>query len=449
MTNTDNTPATAHRFTRRLRRTGLALAGASLVLAACGGSDSATPATVDETPATQPAEAAPPTDAAAPAAVPAVTIGATPLGDALVGERGLTLYGFTNDVDAASVCYGTCAEAWPPVIVDADWTVAPGLDAGIFNATVRDDGQLQLVAGKWPLYYFAGDATSGDINGQGSGDVWFVAGTDGVLIDETSTPEPTSDESTPTVVEADGAPAPVSEADSDLGQILVDAEGLTLYGFADDVDGDPTCNDACADAWPPLIVESESLPAGLDERVFSVVTRDDGTNQLKAGAWPLFYFAGDAAAGETNGQASGDVWFVVSPDGGLVKDEPASFVATAETDLGDILVDADGLTLYGFVDDAEGTPTCNDACAEAWPALIVEGDSVPAGLDERIFSVVTRDDGTNQLKAGAWPLYYFASDAAAGDTNGHGTGDVWFVVSPDGGLVEDAPAAAGSTDDGY
>ena len=39
-----------------------------------------------------------------------------------------------------------------------DWDVAPGLDSGIFATTVRDDGQLQLVAGKWPLYYFAGDA---------------------------------------------------------------------------------------------------------------------------------------------------------------------------------------------------------------------------------------------------------------------------------------------------
>ena len=34
------------------------------------------------------------------------------------------------------------------------------------------------------------------------------------------------------------------------------------------------------------------------------------------------------------------------------------------------------------------------------------------------------------LKAGAWPLYRFAGDAAPGDTNGQGSGGVWFVVGP-------------------
>ena len=100
----------------------------------------------------------------------------------LASTDGLTLYGFTNDVDAISTCYGTCAEAWPPVIVDADWTVGPGLDTGIFSTTERDDGTLQLVAGKFPLYGFGGDAAPGDITGHGSGDVWFAVGIDGKLL---------------------------------------------------------------------------------------------------------------------------------------------------------------------------------------------------------------------------------------------------------------------------
>ena len=40
-------------------------------------------------------------------------------------------------------------------------------------------------------------------------------------------------------------------ADSELGTVLVNAEGLTLYGFTNDVDGEPSCYDDCADAWPP------------------------------------------------------------------------------------------------------------------------------------------------------------------------------------------------------
>ena len=47
-------------------------------------------------------------------------------------------------------------------------------------------------------------------------------------------------------------------------------------------------------------------------------------------------------------------------------------------------------------------------------------------------TTVARPDGTMQLKLGAWPLYRFSGDAAAGDTNGQGTASVWYVVGPDG-----------------
>src|SRR5690606_38177783 len=75
----------------------------------------------------------------------------------------------------------------------------------------------------------------------------------------------------------------VGTADTELGEVLVDADGLSLYGFTEDVDGVPTCTDACADAWPPLLVESAELPEGLDAAVFSVVERPDGDFQLVAG----------------------------------------------------------------------------------------------------------------------------------------------------------------------
>ena len=92
----------------------------------------------------------------------------TGLGPILVGVDGRTLYGFTNDTPIQSNCEGTCAEAWPPVVVPANWTVAPGVDSGIFNTITRPDGTLQLVAGKYPLYAYSGDTAPGDVNGQGS-----------------------------------------------------------------------------------------------------------------------------------------------------------------------------------------------------------------------------------------------------------------------------------------
>jgi predicted lipoprotein with Yx(FWY)xxD motif len=118
----------------------------------------------------------------------------------------------------------------------------------------------------------------------------------------------------------DQATTPVTEAETDLGTLLTDAEGLTLYGFTDDTEGISTCDGACADAWPPLFVDGAELPAGLDPNVFSVVERSDGTHQLKANESPLYRFAGDAAPGDTNGQGSGGVWFVVAPDGNLITD---------------------------------------------------------------------------------------------------------------------------------
>lgn len=302
----------------RIRIIAMFLLGAAL-LTACGSSQ-ATEVAADPPPSPQPA-------AAPQASAPAASSGQTPLGPVLVGDDGLTLYGFTNDTDATSTCSGTCAEAWPPVIVDERWTVAPGLDTGIFATTRRDDGQLQLVAGKWPLYYFAGDAAPGDVNGQGSGDVWFVVGTDGALLTDDAGPEAAPSDAPSTAAASD---APVSTGDTDLGAVLVDGDGLTLYGFTDDTDGQPTCDGDCADAWPPLTVESAELPAGLDGDVFSVVERSDGSFQLRAGAWPLYRFAGDAEAGEVNGQGSGGVWFAVAPDGSLLRgdDDAQSSVYT-------------------------------------------------------------------------------------------------------------------------
>lgn len=255
----------------------------------------------------------------------------------------------------------------------------------------------------------------------------------------------------------------VDVAESDRGQILVDASGFSLYGFTEDVGGTPTCEGGCAGAWPPVLVDSTTLPAGLDADVFSVVARPDGTQQLRAGVWPLYLFAGDTAPGQTTGHLSGDVWFLAAPDGTLI-DVPADAMAMDETEdatdtedadaapaspalasvasssLGDILVNGAGLTLYGFLNDADGTPTCEGGCAEAWPPILVADGQLPADLDPTVFSVVDRPDGKAQLKAGRWPLYLFAGDVAPGQTTGHLSGDVWFVASPTGALI-DAPAS--------
>ncbi len=309
------------------KRIGTQLVGAvtalTLFAAACGnndGSETAVAPAGDTEQLAAPAE--PTTDEAAPAA--SALLGSNTLGEVMVGSDGRTLYGFTNDTEAKSTCYGGCAEAWPPVIVGADWAIGPGLDLGIFATTERDDGQLQLVAGKWPLYFYAGDAVPGDINGQGSGDVWFAVNTDGSLVLDTAAAPQQEQEA------AEASVAVVDTGDTDLGSVLIDADGLTLYGFTNDVDGVPSCEDGCAEAWPPVIVDA--LPADLDPSTFSVIERADGGGlQLVAGKWPLYRFAGDAAAGDINGQGSGGVWFAAAPDGSLIGATDSSAQETADT----------------------------------------------------------------------------------------------------------------------
>jgi predicted lipoprotein with Yx(FWY)xxD motif len=117
------------------------------------------------------------------------------------------------------------------------------------------------------------------------------------------------------------------------------------------------------------------------------------------------------------------------------------FVQIAESvEYGPILVDAECRTLYGFTQDVDGEPTCIDDCAANWPPLFVPDDAVPPLADELdpiLFSVVEHAEGP-MLKVGDWPLYHFAGDDAPGDINGQGVGDVWWLVAPDGTLLEEA-----------
>jgi predicted lipoprotein with Yx(FWY)xxD motif len=131
-------------------------------------------------------------------------------------------------------------------------------------------------------------------------------------------------ESTPAAVSAGEAPArettSVQVSDSQLGDVLVDANGYTLYAFTDDANGMSTCNGACAQSWPPLTVSADwTAGTGLDRAIFHTITRDDGQAQLVAGEWPLYTFAGDRQPGDVNGQGSLGKWFAVQPDATLVE----------------------------------------------------------------------------------------------------------------------------------
>jgi predicted lipoprotein with Yx(FWY)xxD motif len=108
-------------------------------------------------------------------------------------------------------------------------------------------------------------------------------------------------------------------ADSEFGDILVDGAGMTLYLFTADRDGESVCEDDCADAWPPLVVEGEPVPGeGVDAALLGTTERSDGTTQVTYAGSPLYTWVQDQEPGDVTGQNVQEVWFVVSPAGDAV-----------------------------------------------------------------------------------------------------------------------------------
>lgn len=108
-------------------------------------------------------------------------------------------------------------------------------------------------------------------------------------------------------------------------------------------------------------------------------------------------------------------------------------VAIAESDLGQILVDAKGFTVYSF--DPDGTSidasNCTGGCASAWPHLEATKVKAGKGLDASLLEI----GAENQVAYNGHLLYRYSGDVAAGDTTGHGVGGVWHAVGADGNPI--------------
>ena len=120
--------------------------------------------------------------------------------------------------------------------------------------------------------------------------------------------------------EAASGDASVLVADSDLGAILTDADGNVIYFFANDSEGTSTCEGDCFEQWPP--VPAEGTPTAGEGVTAELGTTDatDGSTMLTVNGFPAYYFAGDQAAGDTNGQGVGGIWWVFGADGEPIED---------------------------------------------------------------------------------------------------------------------------------
>ncbi len=106
----------------------------------------------------------------------------------------------------------------------------------------------------------------------------------------------------------------VKTTSNSLGTILVDSQGMTLYHLSGEQNGKFICTSmACLGVWHPLIAPSSGTPSG-EVGSLGTVKRPEGTVQVTYKGTPLYTFAQDKQAGETNGQGIKDVgtWSLIT-----------------------------------------------------------------------------------------------------------------------------------------
>lgn len=243
--------------------------------------------------------------------------------------------------------------------------------------------------------------------------------------------------------------------DPELGPVVTDGDGRTLYRFDKDT-ADPAksnCDGKCAQVWPPVLAEDATASKELNSDLLGSVTRTDGSEQLTLGGWPMYYFAEDTEAGDVKGQGVAGTWAASTPDGKKAGATRPTLGVLNSPALGKVLTDQSGKTLYLFTKD---TPwpmktACDEACLKKWtPAGLVKvSDAEALGLDPKSLFTFTRPDGTKQEAFNCWPAYTFNGDTAPGQTNGQGVGGVWFAIKSD--VANDQgktiPAAKGESGD--
>jgi predicted lipoprotein with Yx(FWY)xxD motif len=115
--------------------------------------------------------------------------------------------------------------------------------------------------------------------------------------------------------------------------------------------------------------------------------------------------------------------------------EPGTRIVAAGSDYGRMLFDATGQAIYLFDVETTSSPTCYDACADAWPPVLTTEDPVAGpGVDGSLLATTKRADGTVQVTYNDHPLYFYAHEGKH-EVKCHDiflNGGNWYVVQPGG-----------------
>lgn len=220
---------------------------------------------------------------------PGFGINKTPLGQLLVDQKRRTLYTSAADKPGQSSCDATCAKTWRPV--EAWWMATSSIPD--WSVVSRADGTKQWAYKGKPLYRYTGDFNPGEAAGNAE-EGW------GAMVLE---PAP-------------GNPPWITIQKSDGGELLADANGMTIYahdlsrpkpftiGFAREFER--------PDLWKPVVAEADAKPIGN----WTIVTHADGTRQWAHKGQLLYTHRRDKLPGELNGIRSIDrVWRPIMTSG--------------------------------------------------------------------------------------------------------------------------------------
>lgn len=195
---------------------------------------------------------------------------------------GFALYTFAKDGKGVSNCSGACLANWPPLLAGANDTASYPYSI-IERSLGSTTNARQWAYHGMPLYFFNSDIAAGQTNGKALAN-WQLA-----------------------------RPIPVTlQNDVTKGEFLIgkgyllnsqgmadqSKAGFTLYTFIKDTADQSNCGATCIGNWPPLYAAAEAQGAGD----FSVITRSDGSKQWAYKGQPLYFYAGDNAAGEIKGE---------------------------------------------------------------------------------------------------------------------------------------------------
>ena len=126
---------------------------------------------------------------------------------------------------------------------------------------------------------------------------------------------------TPPSATQESAAVDLMTATSSAGEIVVDANGMSVYFFTKDVkdSGNSACTDACLAAWPPVTTAAETPQVEGVTGTVGTITTPNGAKQVTLNGLPLYYFAKDTKAGDILGQGVNGVWYLADPSGEMIR----------------------------------------------------------------------------------------------------------------------------------